>query len=730
MDERIGRMVALLAVAGGLAACGGGGSGGSGGGSTTPTLSVTADRTSLQFIGFTTAPPNGQSITFTLVNAGTSGEFYGQIVPDRPEDFSASFTPNGTTSAVVVVTPLRLPTSVHSGVITFRLCSDVNCNKVAWSQAIPYTTGLFTVDASGLTLSGYEGVTNAPAGIAVSPADTSNQLTVTTAMTSGTGWLSAKRATDSSFAVTASAATVATGSYQGEVRISVAGQTGGPTVSIPVAFTVGDGTIAPPAGTVDLGLNGTLATMTGTATVAFRGTQSPKWTASSDQPWLVLDQAEGSGAGQVKYAVDPSKTGDIANWGSAKANIKISATGLSDVRVPVTLNKKLPEVYAVSPAVVKAGSAGTVRVTGRGLSQLTGTGLIQLAGVGGLTTTVISDTSASLKLPALAAGRASMSIPNAAGIMTTATTVGAASLNALPAAVFSTTGSKRSSFFDPTRQALFAVDTTQNLLVRFTYGGGQWQASSLAVERIGDMAMAPDRRTVYVVSGDATLLAVDPDTLTVRTSHVAPGAQWDGSLWTGAMSTRGLPVTSNLRLWFGPSVGASARYFDMLSQSFGAKTSGTGLPFSSSMSASGDGSVMWLGLGVTSTYDPQGFLYGAGGAARLVWRRLRRGRPAGAGRRRGAVPHCGLQPRRQDAKHVGHRHRRAAVARRTPHLPHDHRGPQLDQHRPHRHLRHDANRHRRHVRQAGPDPGADPGRLLQLGLRLQWPGVLYDQPAG
>lgn len=575
MRRDIGRMIATAACTFAITACGGGGGGNSSSSNgSSPTLSVTADKTALQFNGFVASLPKPQSINFTLVNASASGEYYGQIVPDVPGDFQASFTATSATTAVVTVNWVRLAAVSRSGSLTFRLCSDVNCAKVAWTQTIPYTANVYSIAMDGQSLASYEGVAAPPVSVAITPADTANQLAVSTG--SGGAWLSASRASAASIAIGASGVGVTSGSYEGSVRIAIAGQADAPAINIPVSFTVGDGIVAPPGASADLRFATTAAASAATAQVSFRGAQAPAWTASSDQPWLVLTQASGNGAGQVSYQIDPSRTDSVANWGSATARIKISAAGLSTVSFPVTLNKQLPEVYTAAPGVVRPGIANTVRISGRGLSQLANAGQIQVAGLTGITGSIASDNTATLTLPPLSAGRWTVSVPNAAGISAATTTLGAAPAHTLTAATAATAGNKGSSVFDPTRQALFTVNATHNTLMRLTLSNGQWQSSTLPVEQIGDLALSPDRRTVYVSAGNATLLAVDPDTLQVRTTHALPAALQSDALVAGYWRPRSLAVTNDLRLWFAGTQWSPLRYFDMLSGSFGAQPA-TGL---------------------------------------------------------------------------------------------------------------------------------------------------------
>lgn len=577
---------ALLCCASVLASCGGGG------GDSGSQVNVTSDRSSFDFVGFTGTGSASQNVNFTLLNG--AGTFYAVVTPDRPAEFSSTFTLTGNTTARVTLTRLGTAAGQGSGTVAFRLCTDAACNNVAWSQTMPYTYTTFAIDASAQAYSAAEGEAAVTRLVSISPQDTNGRLVITSSMARGSGWLSTTRPSAGSIGVATTAASLAPGSYQGTVKVAVAGQGDWPNVSIPVTFTVGSGFKAPAAGTLDLTAD--TAALSGSADVAFNTVaQNHAWTAGSDQPWLVVDTAAGSGAGTLQYHADLARLGDIANWGSATANVTIRSTGLTDAVVPVTLNKHLPEVYVTSPATVVAGQPATVRVIGRGLSQLSGVGRIQVAGATGVTGTVTSDREAVLTIPALAAGRATVSVTNAAGFAAASGTLGAAPHGALPAGTADNAGEKRSALFDATRNAVYAINLTQNTLVRFRYAGGQWQVDGLPIASIGDMAMSPDRQTLYVGSGTSKLLAVDPDTLQTKTTYTVP-SQVGISVSPSRYFTHGMAVTNDMRVWFAGSQWAGMSYFDMRSGTFGgqAVNNSSFSLYSPEYYASGDGSKMFV----------------------------------------------------------------------------------------------------------------------------------------
>lgn len=573
----------------------GGGSGtGTGGGANGSALAVTSDRTSLDFVGFVNAPAQPQNVIFTLVNAPAGATYYGQVVLDRPSDFTASFNPTGSTTGMMTVFPMSGSAVSRSGTILVRLCNDPNCSSVAWSQTLPYRYAIFSIDGAALALSGAEGSESAAASVAITPADTGNFLKISASTYTGDGWLSATRnAAGDGISVKATAAALKSGTYTGMVKVQIAGTEYTPPVVIPVGYTVGLGFVAPVASALELKVDS--QKITGSTAVAFNGGSGRSWTASSDQPWLVLDTPSGTGAGTLSYHVDTSLLAGMDNWTSATAQVTLRAAGLSDARLAVTLDKHLPEVYVTSPATLVAGRAGTVRVIGRGLSQLADLGRIRIPGASGFTGTVLSDREALLNIPAMAGGRTSVSVVNALGLPSASGTLGAASLASVPAGFVANPGEKRSAVFDPTRNALYAINWTQKALVRYRYAGGQWQVDGLPVASIGDMAMSPDRKTLYVASGSRTLQAVDPDTLQITATYTTDNA-FNGSLLPSRDLFRGLPVTSNLRLWFVNNQWSGLYYFDMKNGRFGSQplTYATELLYSPGLFASGDGTRMYI----------------------------------------------------------------------------------------------------------------------------------------
>ncbi len=582
---------AALACA--LTACGGGGGG--------DNLSVTADRTALTVAGVNGSSMTSVPVTFTL--RGGEGTYYGMAESDSDE-ISASFMPDWDNTAVVSIWPAK-PLDIgtrRTGQVTFKLCSDEHCQHPVWSQKLPYTMTMYQVDTSPITIAGNEGAAAVPVSRTIVPADPGKELV----FGSSEEFMTVDHSAGDMVTFTASAVGLSKGIYSAEVQIGIQpDQDVSPSYGgyLYTLFTVGDGIVAPAIGAIDVVATSTVDSLSGQAPIQFAGTQSPAWTAQSDSAWLVLDTAAGSSPGSLRFHVDRAKVSAMPNWTSSTANITLSAAGLSDTIVPVTLNKSLAEVTMATPGSLLPGQASTVRVRGRGLTQLSGAGGFVLGGTQPTGVTIESDSSAVLELPALAEGKAVISTTNALG----ESNISSVAVGVIPAGTFVSgsvahSGLKRAAVFDPTRRAIFATDMTQNALVRYQWSNGQWTVTALPIAAIGTLVLSPDRQSVYVVSG-ARLVAVNPDTMKTRAAFDAPE-----DLTGGRYFTKPAPVSSDLRAWFGGDQWTEMIYFDLTTETFAEQSVGdlgpNGFLHSPSYFAPADGSaVMIVNSGVNPPFD-------------------------------------------------------------------------------------------------------------------------------
>jgi hypothetical protein len=292
----------------------------------------------------------------------------------------------------------------------------------------------------------------------------------------------------------------------------------------------------------------------GAMPVAFRGKVSPAWTASSDASWLVLSEAAGTGTATLHYTVDASKQVSALNWNTQKAHIRLQAAGLADLVVAVSLERMLPDVDMVAPAVVPSGQAAHMHVFGRGLGQLAGGAVFAVDGASVGAVQAVSDSEAWVDLDAPVAGPHMFSIVHASGIVSLQAMLAAVDATTTPPTAFvADQGLKGSLVVDESRQAVFTVNLQNDAVVRYTRQGAQWSRKASRMGINGSLGLSPDARTLYAISGTNTLVAIDADTLETKGRYKLPASK--GVRLSFPMGQLRLPFTNDGHLWLAGDTG-------------------------------------------------------------------------------------------------------------------------------------------------------------------------------
>jgi hypothetical protein len=549
------RAIGVAACVSALAACGGGGGGGD-------DIEVSVDKTSLAFAGFVDVPYGSESLTFTLVKG--EGEFYGMVELDRSDAFYTPSLNFSDTSATLYLTPINSAPEKTSGAIVLKLCRDAYCRDVAWQRSIPYTKSVYQLQANAVGIDAFEGTAGGEARVAVLPAGSAADLTMTVAdehLYGPAPWLDA-HADGNDIVVTASSTGMAQGTYDRSLDIRVKGSMQGGSTGLGVTLTVGSGIVTPPASTLEQRVDTAVGAVAGSVPLAFNGGLSPAWTASSSAPWLLLDSTSGVGSGELRFHADAAVLATEAPWADLTAQIDVTPAGLAPTSVQLTLQRRLPHLTWVHPASVASGSATSVKVYGRGFSQLGGIGSLQAPGLQVTGGAIESDTVMRLDLGATAAGAYSLSIANASAQATARATLSSQANAGAASAFVAYAGNKRTAVFDDSRQAVFAIGNEDEMLIRFKQVSGSWQTAALWVPFVNSLALGPDRSTVYATVGDDEVVEIDADSLTIRARYTAENLS---SMRETSSRTIPLPITRDGKLW----VNHTGGYFDIVAKRFG-----------------------------------------------------------------------------------------------------------------------------------------------------------------
>jgi hypothetical protein len=345
----------------------------------------------------------------------------------------------------------------------------------------------------------------------------------------------------------------------------------------------------------------TKAGLKGKAKIKFTDGLSQAWTARSSAKWLVIDTPSGTGPGALKYHVDAkAASAAVVNWDAVTATVTISSPGLADAISPLTFRRQLPEVTMLTPAQVLPGQAATLTLSGKGFSQIDAIGEITVGGVPVTSGTIVSDTQATVQLPAQAAGALQVQVPNS--LKQPAAQAQVAVAAALAYASVPTPGntSKTSMVYDPSRQTVFASDYYGAALERYTFDGTSWSLQVVPWDGAWRVQMSPDRRTLFVL-GTNGLAEVDPDTLAVRVMH----PEMTG--YQGFYYYNPLPLTNDLLLW-GPE---GTKYFDLRHGFFGDAAGAFGGVGAEDLVQTPDGAHLYATEGSYSPAPPNGWFSAA-----------------------------------------------------------------------------------------------------------------------
>ncbi len=593
-----------------LASCGGGGSGGGGASGGTPGgqgpqngLVVTTDKNELRFISVNANGGGaGDTIRFTLAEAQASATYFAKAEPDAKSGFEAYIIGSSLTSISVGLRALTTSPSVD-GAINFKLCKDEQCASVVWSRSIPYRIRNYTVDTREVTLNGFEGALSTDIRT-VSPAPAPGDLKVTATNTYYPGnttptWLSGSIDAAGRLVITGSGAAVGKGNYTADLLVGPANdQTVG--AGIRVSMSVGVGAILPAGGSVIID-SASPALINSSVNLAFNGAQSPAWSVASDKAWLVPSAATGIGAGPVGFTVDPAKLSSLPNFTPETAQLNFKIAGHPDTSLKIVVEKRLPEILALSPGQIVAGRPTEVRLRGRGLKQLASVADITLNGTAFSSGTLISDTEAIVNVGSLAAGSYALAIPRAPAIVQPRLDV----VNApqLTAAVIDSVGAKGGLVYSSLRNAIYTADRNSGRLLRYVLTNGSWKLDkSVAADPNARVGLSHDERTLYTNSGGYIIEERDPDTLAVTASYEYKNQDIYGvNLFD--YGGRELPITNDGRIWFGGNQWSDAAYFDTKKKVFARIVSRIDIPgslYSPAFIVSRDGSTMLI----ESQYEP------------------------------------------------------------------------------------------------------------------------------
>lgn len=349
-----------------MAGCGGGGSSSGGGDSTTaPIPPTTSAALTFRPSTATATLEAGKSSTLTI-NASVNrpsdftGNVYALIVDSTGVLLPTAkiLSSSATEYSAVLQTAATLAAGSYKGNFTVNLCKDTGC-AAHWPGSpmqLPYdfkvvapAAALSATPAAPLNATMHIGGA-APAAVQIAVKGQSLNWTVS----ASAGWIklsSGSGSGDGSFAVSYDAAGLnAETTLRGDITVS-AGD--GQKVVLPVLLNV---LAAGFSGDLNgFSFNAVNGAPIPASQVQFT-TSSDSWSAKADVAWLSATPSSGTGAGQLSLAANPAR-GPLAS-GTYPGKLTLSAPGLNDRVVPVSLTLTQPTLTLSSNSLTLGGTYG------------------------------------------------------------------------------------------------------------------------------------------------------------------------------------------------------------------------------------------------------------------------------------------------------------------------------------------------------------------------------------
>lgn len=504
-------------------------------------------------------PPGSASVTTALgygagasnwlqvQTSGTSITLTPSTVGLTPGNYSASLTLSDSASGESLVVPVSLAVSY---------------------DALQH----LRVDQGSLAFAGVE--TQSLAGKALQFGLPPSATGLATSVSYGAGasnWLQVQ-VSGNELLLTVDSAGILAGSYFASLNLQATGTA--EALVVPVSLTVSKGLAAHASQAVIIDMD---ASGVGQFVVqALSGVSTSQWTASSSQPWLVLDKASGAMGESVEWRIDPEQFAALVNNASHDVTVTIGGAGLTSVTRQLTFSKQLKQIVQIDTLALLAGESGDVMLYGEGFASLVDfAARLQLSN--GLTptdVTVLSDRVARFSLQNVPAGNYTVALASASNLTTRRHTLRVLEPQDFPAQVIPTTGRKGGVVWDPVSRAAFAVDLAVARIHRFGWDGSTFVHTTATANSPFTLVMDRARTHLLVAGKTGQLQRFDPATLESQ------GTQSLG-VYLPEVSYHPLPLMGDNRMWVAQSQSEGWPVHTLLSMDLetGARATYSGNPY-------------------------------------------------------------------------------------------------------------------------------------------------------
>lgn len=545
-----------------LAACGGGGGGGDNGPvGTNPVpnvppppppsstgLNVSFDKSALSFEYKEGDTPNPQIVIGKAGGDTTRDVLMGAEINGKgiAAPIKIVVDPAARTGTITVVPERGLAAGTYTGSIRMLACATQDCSVQHGGSphTVAYTitvrSGL-KPSATSLSMAAVESGASSPATITFTPPAPNASVTAQVNYLNGlAGWLSAQ-IVGTSLQVQASAASLVAGNYEANVLLSA--PSSGQTVSIPVRLTVGNGLTVAEQAAVKIDNSVSARQLQGSIMMSLApGASATTWTATSDQPWLKLASSSGSFDTQPAWTIDTAAFAGLANNTRHIAKVRITTNSNLPARTyTLDVHKALAEIKGLDALALLAGQSGDVLVYGNGFSSLAaGLDAVSVNGVQPTAASVVDDKVLRISLPAMQAGRYTVTLKSASGLSTAGKQIVVTGRDTYTYQALDTQGKKSVVVWDAASKSAFVLNTTLKSVMRYASVNGRFQlVTTRSFPAVNGIGMSPDHGALVLQAGYGTIHKLSPtDLSTLATFTLSPYAD-NGTVYFVPLSIMG-----------------------------------------------------------------------------------------------------------------------------------------------------------------------------------------------
>lgn len=324
------------------------------------------------------------------------------------------------------------------------------------------------------------------------------------------GWLQLQTA-GNALHVSVNTTGLTAGTYSADVTLKATGTS--ESLVVPVTLTISKGLLSLSSETVAINMgsagNGSFLVQ------ALSGVTTTQWSATSNQPWLILDGSSGVMGGAVQWHLDPVLFENLENNKDYVAVISVSASGLSGVSKQITVRKQFHEITHIDVLALAEGESGEVLLYGAGFASI-GSFADRLYISGDLASeaiTVRSNTVASVNFSNVPAGNYTIALKSVMGSMSHRNTLRVVAAKNYAYQVIPTSGKKGDLIWDPVTQSAFVPEKDLARIHRFQWNGTTFVHTAKSSSATYALGMTRDNGRLVASTNDGNIQFYDPATM-------------------------------------------------------------------------------------------------------------------------------------------------------------------------------------------------------------------------